>query len=48
MSPMTLKMQSCVDMAKWAGRIEFGLGQTGHFKQVKNEFGSIGLQVGSS
>ena len=48
MSPVTLKMQSCVDMTKWAGRIEFGLGQTGHFKRVKNKFGSIGLQVGSS
>ena len=47
------------DMTKRAGRVRFGSGQsgygsngsqvkTGHFKRVKNRFGSIGLRVGSS
>ena len=47
-----------LNMAKRAGRVGFGSGQSGcgsngswvktsHFKQVKNGFGSIGLRVGS-
>ena len=43
-----------VDMAKWAVWVGSGLGRgskTGHFKQVKNEFGQSGCRsdrVGSS
>ena len=34
-------------MAKRAGWVGFGSSQLGHFKRIKNEFGSIGLQVRS-